>query len=58
MLYEEVGKINDAAPSPIAEREERLSTEIVLLDQVVQNGSLLWRQRARRPSKGFLCLLT
>src|SRR5450631_278797 len=48
MLHEKVGKINDTASCPIAECKERLSTRIVLLDQVLQNGSFLRRQRSRR----------
>src|SRR5438552_9559681 len=47
LLHEEVGKVNDTAPCPIPESKECLSTQIVLLDQVLQNGSLLRRQRSR-----------
>src|ERR1700730_6773467 len=48
MLHEKVGKVNNTAPSPIAECKERLSTQIVLLDQILQNNSFLRRQCARR----------
>ncbi len=37
LLQKKVGKINNPATCPIAECEERLSTQIVLLDQVLQN---------------------
>src|ERR1022692_3815120 len=52
MLYEKVSKINNSATRPIAECKERLSAQIVLLDQVLQNGSFLRRQCLRRCGLG------